>query len=261
MSTLFPAVPLTDFLVTCVGLYFIIVIRYFIIAGLFYWALWKRKTQHVKLATKDPSPRLVRSEIGWSLLTSIIFTIPGAYMIEAWKHGGSLIYEDPNQYGWPYMLFSLFLLLFLHDTYFYWTHRWMHRPKVFKIFHKVHHQSLNPTPWAAFSFHPTEGFVEAIIIPLLVFVFPVHIGVLLFALTAMTFFGVVNHCGFEIYPKSWMKGYFAKIMITPTHHNLHHKKFDHNFGLYFRFWDQLMGTDKWEPHPRFTSDEAKNSYV
>tara|TARA_B100000749_G_scaffold280875_1_gene279563 strand:- start:13137 stop:13919 length:783 start_codon:yes stop_codon:yes gene_type:complete len=259
MTSLFPRVPFNEFLIAVIGLYFIIVVRYFIIAGLFYWALWKRKTKHIKLATQDPSPKLVRSEINWSMLTSIIFAIPGAYMIVAWEHGGTLIYNDVDKYGILYLPVSAFLFMFIHDTYFYWTHRWMHKPKIFRVFHKVHHQSLNPTPWAAFSFHPTEGVVEAMIIPLLVFIIPVHIGVLLFALTAMTFFGVVNHCGFEIYPKSWMQGAFAKIMITPTHHSLHHKKFNSNYGLYFRFWDQWMGTDKWEPHPQFIANSKASS--
>jgi len=62
----------------------------------------------------------------------------------------------------------------------------MHKPKVFRVFHKAHHNSPNPTPWAAFSLHPYEGILEAIIIPALVFIGPVHVSALLFALTAPT---------------------------------------------------------------------------
>ncbi|MEZ4871068.1 MAG: sterol desaturase family protein [Bdellovibrionales bacterium] len=131
-------------------------------------------------------------------------------MIEAWKNGGTLIYEDPGQYGYLYIIFSLILFMFLHDTYFYWTHRWMHRPSIFKVFHKVHHQSMNPTPWAAFSFHPTEGVVEAVIIPLLVFSFRFTHGSVVVCFDRDDIFGVVNHCGFEIYPKSWDAGAICK---------------------------------------------------
>ncbi len=244
-SQLLPAVSWQNFALTFLGLYAIIVIRYFGIAGLFYWLLWKRPHNFTQLRDVAPDYKIIRSEISWSVVTSIIFALPGAYMIEAWKLGGTLLYAEPQKYGFVYMLFSLFLLMFLHDTYFYWTHRWMHRPKVFKIFHRVHHQSLNPTPWAAFSFHPSEGVIEALILPLLVFIIPVQVGVFLFALLAMTFFSVVNHTGYEIYPKSWMRGIWSKEMITPTHHNLHHKNFKANFGLYFRFWDRLMKTDVW----------------
>ncbi|MEO0851836.1 MAG: fatty acid hydroxylase family protein, partial [Pseudomonadota bacterium] len=31
---------------------------------------------------------------------------------------------------------------------------------------------------------------------------------------------------------------------SASHHNVHHRDYNANYGLYFRFWDQLMGTDK-----------------
>lgn len=36
-------------------------------------------------------------------------------------------------------------------------------------------------------------------------------------------------------------------MNTSTHHNIHHSKFNGNYGLYFRFWDKMMGTE----HPDY----------
>jgi len=40
----------------------------------------------------------------------------------------------------------------------------MHHKKLFRWFHLVHHQSTNPSPWAAYAFHPLEAVVEAGII-------------------------------------------------------------------------------------------------
>jgi sterol desaturase/sphingolipid hydroxylase (fatty acid hydroxylase superfamily) len=131
----------------------------------------------------------------------------------------------------------------MHDTYFYWTHRWLHLPSIYRRFHKVHHESINPTPWTSFSFDPVESMMTAIIIPILVFIIPIHISMLILLLTLMTIFGVVNHTGYEVYPRSWMRGFWSQNWITPTHHTLHHHKFNCNYGLYFRFWDQLMNTD------------------
>ena len=233
-----------DFLKTFLGLFLIIAGRYFFVSGVFFWYLWKKKHPFQPLQKLEPAPARVRSEICWSMMTSLLFALPSAVMIESWKAGGTLIYSDIHQYGWLYTVGSFFVYLFLHDTYFYWTHVWMHaKPKRFMRFHQVHHQSLDPTPWTAFSFHPFEGMIEAIIIPLMVFVIPIHIGALLLMLTLMTFFGVVNHCGFEVYPKSWMNSWWGKWMITPSHHNHHHKRFNTNYGLYFRFWDYWMKTD------------------
>jgi lathosterol oxidase len=64
---------------------------------------------------------------------------------------------------------SLALMLLLHDAWFYWTHRLMHHPKIFRHVHLVHHRSINPSPWAAYSFHPIEAVIEAGIYLLIVF--------------------------------------------------------------------------------------------
>jgi sterol desaturase/sphingolipid hydroxylase (fatty acid hydroxylase superfamily) len=33
-------------------------------------------------------------------------------------------------------------------------------------------------------------------------------------------------------------------LITASHHERHHEEYKCNFGLYFRVWDHLCGTDK-----------------
>lgn len=234
-------------MVTAIGLYFIILIRYFFVAGFFYWLLWIKKPAafaNRQLNEQAPTPDVVKSEIKWSLLTSIIFSIPGAIMIEAWKAGGTKIYIDPLQHGVLYLILSIFIYMFIHDTYFFWTHKIIHHPKLFRTFHQIHHNSRSPTPWASFSFSLWEACIEALIIPVLAFIIPIHIGVLAVVLTTMTVFGVTNHAGYEIFPRAWMRGPWGRIMITATHHNLHHRNYSVNYGLYFRFWDKWMGSDK-----------------
>ncbi|MGL1488967.1 sterol desaturase family protein, partial [Vibrio parahaemolyticus] len=36
----------------------------------------------------------------------------------------------------------------------------MHNKRIFKYVHLVHHHSTNPSPWAAYAFHPLEAVVE-----------------------------------------------------------------------------------------------------
>jgi sterol desaturase/sphingolipid hydroxylase (fatty acid hydroxylase superfamily) len=70
------------------------------------------------------------------------------------------LYSQISERGWLYY-FALFpVLFFIHDTYFYWIHRLMHHPVLFRWFHLVHHRSTNPSPWAAYAFHPLEAFLE-----------------------------------------------------------------------------------------------------
>jgi sterol desaturase/sphingolipid hydroxylase (fatty acid hydroxylase superfamily) len=85
--------------------------------------------------------------------------------------------------------------------------------------------------------------MQAVIIPIMLLIIPIHTSMLILLLILMTVFGVINHLGYEVYPRSWMKGFWAEHWITPSHHTLHHHKFNCNYGLYFRFWDKVMGTD------------------
>jgi len=48
------------------------------------------------------------------------------------------------------------LLPFLHEAHFYCIHRLIHTPFLYKQVHSVHHNSINPSPWASLSMHPVE---------------------------------------------------------------------------------------------------------
>ena len=65
-----------------------------------------------------------------------------------------------DKHGFSYFIFSTFLLMMIHDIYFYLTHRAMHNKKIYSVIHSIHHKSNNPTPWAAFSFHPIEAIIQ-----------------------------------------------------------------------------------------------------
>lgn len=218
----------------------IVAVRYAVVSGLFAWA-----TERVRPGLYIGLDRQIRMEIGWSLASAAIYGIPAGIVAWGWQQRGwTLIYTDPAQWPLWYLPVSLFVYLFLHDTWFYWTHRWMHRPRVFRAAHAVHHASRPPTAWAAMSFHPWEALSGAFVIPALVFFIPVHVGVLSLVLTIMTVMGVTNHMGWEIFPKALVRSPIGGWIITASHHQRHHEEYRCNYGLYFRVWDRLCGTDR-----------------
>lgn len=218
----------------------IVAVRYLVTSGAFAWA-----TRRVRPGRYDGLGAQIRMEIGWSLASAAIYGIPAGVVAWGWQdRGWTRIYADAGAYPLWWMPVSLFLYLFLHDTWFYWTHRWMHRPRVFRAAHAVHHASRPPTAWAAMSFHPIEAITGAVVIPALVFVIPIHIGVLGAVLAIMTLMGVTNHMGWEIFPRRFVNSRFGDWLITASHHQRHHEQYLCNYGLYFRFWDRLCGTDR-----------------
>ena len=63
------------------------------------------------------------------------------------------------------------------------------------------------------------------------------------------------HLGHEILPK-WINKTFLKWLVTATHHEVHHMKFQQNYGIYFRFWDVWMGTEDKDYLKKF--DQVRN---
>ncbi|MFD2518958.1 sterol desaturase family protein [Salinimicrobium flavum] len=234
------------FLVYLIIFFLVILVRYFIAAGIFYYYYYFLKAEEFRekrLSRRGWKKGQFKNEMIWSTWSSVIFAFFGTLLYWLWQEGFTAIYLDPRQYGIWYLPVSLALVLFLHETYYYWVHRLMHHPKVYRTVHKVHHDSLTPTPWTAFSFHPWESLLEAIILPLILLFLPVNIYVLGLYLLIMTLSSVVNHLDIEIYPAGFQKSKFGKQFIGATHHHYHHSEFMTNYGLYFTFWDKWMGTE------------------
>lgn len=218
----------------------IVAVRYLAVSGAFAFAT---RLRHPGLY--HGLDRQIVREIRWSLMSAAIYGVPAGIVAWGWRHQGwTLIYTDLGDYPLWYLPLSIFLYLFAHDSWFYWTHRWMHQPRWFRLAHAVHHASRPPTAWAAMAFHPIEALTGAVVIPVLVFVIPIHWAALAVVLTVMTVMGVTNHVGWEIFPRFIWQGPLGAGLITASHHQRHHEEYRCNYGLYFRFWDRLCGTDR-----------------
>ena len=84
----------------------------------------------------------------------------------------------------------------------------------------------------------------AVVIPALVFLIPIHVAMLGVVLLVMTVMGVTNHMGWEMFPKWLVHSRLGGWLITASHHQRHHEEYKCNYGLYFRIWDRLCGTDR-----------------
>ena len=123
--------------------------------------------------------------------------------------------------------------------------RWL-----FKHVHRAHHLSSNPSPWAAYAFSPGEALVQAAYVPLVMLVLPVQELALFAFLTYMIVRNVIGHAGVELFPRGFVHGPFHALSTTTTHHALHHRRSDVNFGLYFPWWDWVMKTT----HPHYEAE-------
>lgn len=139
------------FLVILAGL----LIFFFVPVTIAYYLLYvrnKEKFRQYKVQAKYPTNEQLKREIWYSIQSLFIFSVAGLIIYEAVQHGKTAMYFNRNQYGTTYFILSLFIVIFVNDTLFYWTHRLMHVKSVFRYVHLVHHKSTSPTPFAVFSF-------------------------------------------------------------------------------------------------------------
>ena len=230
--------------------YTVLFLRYSIIAGLafvVFYILYSGKFSRIKIQKGFPKVNDYTREVLFSLVSMGIIALSIFVVRSPSIKPYTRFYSSVSDHGVAYLIFSIFLALLIHDTYFYWTHRLMHHPRLFKWFHLIHHRSTNPSPWAAYSFHPLEAVVEAGAIWAIVFTIPIHTTALATFGFIMITYNVYGHLGYEIYPKWLINSRIGRWLNTSTNHNMHHKYFNDNYGLYFRFWDELMHTT----HPKY----------
>jgi Delta7-sterol 5-desaturase len=234
--------------------------NYSVIAGitfLVFYVFLRKRIAFKKIQIKFPETKDYQREVFFSILSIMIFTLPPVFMLlNDTIRPHTYYYTDINQHSKTYFYLAFIMMIFIHDTYFYWIHRLMHHKNLFKIFHAVHHKSINPSPLAAYAFHPLEAIAESGIFVLLLLIMPLHDYHLLVFFICSLAYNVYGHLGFELYPKGFSRNWFGKWLNTSVNHNLHHQYFKGNYGLYFTFWDRIMGTLRSDYDDSF--DEVKS---
>lgn len=181
--------------------------------------------------------RSIRS-LGWYLipvfLTGFVYATTGYHVF----------YLDIAEYGVPYFFASILIFAVFYDFCFYWLHRWMHIPKIYRNSHTVHHESLNVTPLSAYSFDVYEGIINMLPYMVYVFVVPFHPLALIIAGSIGMFQNMCIHSGYEFMPKWARYNPLLKWIYTAEHHTIHHQRYNCNYSNYFTFWDKFCGTEQ-----------------
>lgn len=124
---------------------------------------------------------------------------------------------------WFVLLF--FVIRFWQSFHFYWIHRLIHIPWIFKRVHHLHHRNISVGPWSGLSMHPVEHvlYYSGILIH---FVLPSHPLHVIFHMFALSLGAVFSHSGFD---KLIVMNKEA-IKAGSFHHQLHHRYFECNYG-------------------------------
>lgn len=209
-----------------------------------FWIVGKKYFKKIRIQeTERANVNHFKHDLGFSASTFLVFAIMDVFLLYSESKGYTKLYFDISDYGYVWLGVSFFLVLFIDDMFFYWSHRAMHLPRFYKFFHKVHHESTDPSPLTAFAFHPSEAIIENMMHFVLPFLLPLHFGTIIAWQIFSMLNNVLGHLGYEIYPKIWVKLPILQFKTASTHHNMHHQLFNGNYALYFTWWDKWMGTE------------------
>jgi Delta7-sterol 5-desaturase len=234
--------------------------RYVIFAFGVWFVLWIALAPLLrgrKIRDSSPPARQMVVEFFASLRSIAIFSTFG--LIPFFMERAGLIHGHEIARSWGQVWFwtSLVLMIVAHDAYFYWAHRLVHDRRLFRRFHRRHHLSNNPSPFTAYSFDIGEAAIMAAFVPFWVVLVPTQWPVVGLFVLHQIVRNTLGHAGYELMPAGKDGRPMFDWLTTTTHHDLHHAQAGWNYGLYFTFWDRLMGTEHPEYHARFAQAARK----
>ncbi|GAA6206756.1 sterol desaturase family protein [Cognatishimia sp. WU-CL00825] len=167
----------------------------------------------------------VWDNVFWSLTSGVV-------ALTAWN----IFYFFFAANGWAPTLSSIsaspvwfvaffFVLRFWQSFHFYWIHRLIHMPWLFKNVHHLHHRNVNVGPWSGLAMHPVESFFyfSSIIIHLILPTHPLHV---MFHMFSLSLGALISHAGFD---KLIVRNK-ESVNAGSFHHQLHHRYFECNYG-------------------------------
>lgn len=210
--------------------------------GLFHWRLYMRRAQDIRFKYNARWPReserflfgsQTRENVFWAFASGVPFAT-------AWEVLTHWLFANGHipwlQWATHPVWFVVILVLtpLWREVHFYWVHRLIHVPFLYRTVHSLHHRNTNPGPWSGLSMHPIEHllYYSAVAIHWVVPSHPIHAMYNLFHLTMAP---VPGHTGFE----KVELGEGRAIDTGCLNHYLHHKYFEVNYA------DGAIPFDRW----------------
>ncbi len=133
---------------------------------------------------------------------------------------------------------ACFLLIPIWSSFhFYWIHKLLHWPPLFKAAHALHHRNVNIGPWSGISMHPIEHvlYFSTFAIHFVVPTSPIHF---LFHAFYQALQPMGSHCGYNGLEVNGKK----RMELGNYFHQLHHKHYKCNYGTLEMPWDRWFGS-------------------
>jgi sterol desaturase/sphingolipid hydroxylase (fatty acid hydroxylase superfamily) len=178
----------------------------------------------------------VHDNMFWTISSGItLWTLFQAPVYWAMANGYAPTILFPENPLWFILMFPF--LVVWSSFHFYWVHRALHVPWLYRLAHALHHRNVNVGPWSGISMHLIEHllFYTNFLIHFVVPSHPIHV---LFHGYMQSIHPVFSHSGFEqLYVRDKQRAKMGDFF-----HQLHHRYFECNYGTVEMPWDRWFGS-------------------
>ena len=172
----------------------------------------------------------------WSLVSGVFFWT-AFQVITLWAMANGYL-PTTSFASNPYWFVGFFILVPIWSAFhFYWVHRLLHVPFLYRHFHSLHHRNVNVGPWSGLSMHPVEHllYFTSVLIHLVAASHPVHV---IYNLHYQALGAAMTHAGYE----DLLVADKRRLALGTFYHQLHHRFFECNYGNQEMPWDRWFGT-------------------
>lgn len=172
-----------------------------------------------------------------SLISIFVFSLVALFLWVS-KYNG-WFFRFHLEFTWSVFLAEAVVMIVWNEIHFYFAHRFLHIPLIYKLSHFRHHEFVHPTPYSSYAFHWFEAVVLGT--PFL-FIMPFHefsVWGILALPTYSLFLNVIAHSDVadRIGTGYWSLSSFAK------RHFYHHTRFSRSYGFFFPYFDYYLNDD------------------
>ena len=216
------------------------------VAGGLHWYFYTRKGQGKRLKfDKRPQGKnnalwtfrdQVKDNMFWSLGSGVT-QLTAFQVVTLWGMANGYFPTITFAENPVWFVLALILLPIWSAFHFYWAHRLLHVPFLYKHVHSLHHRNVNIGPWSGLSMHPVEHliYLSTLMIHWIVPSHPIH---LVFHVVYQGPGAAMTHTGYE----DLLVKDKRRLALSTFYHQLHHRYYECNYGNQEMPWDRWFGT-------------------
>jgi 4-alpha-methyl-delta7-sterol-4alpha-methyl oxidase len=140
--------------------------------------------------------------------------------------------------AWYVIVGQILFFIVLDDFLYYWMHRTLHTPWLYKHVHSVHHRITTPFALTGNYMHVVEFLGTSTLVLMGPSLVGAHVVTLWLWIVFRQLEAADGHSGYDV---PWNPALLFPFYKGPAYHDFHHRRFFGNYAGFFAYLDKLFG--------------------